>query len=143
MITAIGPSWGRLSCWRCWRCLADQQPDADERYRLRSDRIGDVGPGHLAVVGVDMRSAAFDLKAFSYALWGMALNNAGWMLVALLFVKRMNSAISKMNQKYDPAWVKLIMTGAAIGLFASLWSPALIKGGGSFLPESSLLFPCS
>ena len=36
------------------------------------------------VVGVDMRSAAFDLKAFSYALWGMALNNAGWMLVAAM-----------------------------------------------------------
>ena len=81
------------------------------------------------VIGVDMRSAAFDLKAFSYAIWGMALNNAGWMLVSLIFVKRMSSAISKMNQKYNPAWVKLIMTGAAIGLFASLWSPALIKGG--------------
>ena len=79
-----------------------------------------------------MRSAAFDLKAFSYAIWGMAMNNAGWMLVALIFVKRMNSAIKKMNQKYNPGWVKLIMTGAAIGLFASLWSPALIRGGGQF-----------
>ena len=85
------------------------------------------------VYGVEMRSAAFDLKAFSYAIWGMALNNAGWMLVALIFVRRMNSAIKKMNQKYNPAWVKLIMTGAAIGLFASLWSPALIKGGGEFV----------
>ena len=133
MINAIGPSLGPVVI-----LLALLAVLGGPTTWMRMNDIGaartELAMSALAtkVVGVDMRSAAFDLKAFSYALWGMALNNAGWMLVALLFVKRMNSAISKMNQKYDPAWVKLIMTGAAIGLFASLWSPALIKGGGQF-----------
>ena len=133
MITAIGPSLGPVVI-----LLALLAVLGGPTTWMRMNDIGaartELAMSALAtkVVGVDMRSAAFDLKAFSYALWGMVLNNAGWMLVALLFVKRMNSAISKMNQKYDPAWVKLIMTGAAIGLFASLWSPALIKGGGQF-----------
>ena len=85
------------------------------------------------VYGVELRSPAFDLNAFSYALWGMALNNAGWMVVALLLVKRMNHAIARLNQKYNPGWIKLLMTGAAIGLFAYLWSGNLLKGGGSLL----------
>lgn len=133
MITAIGPSLGPVVI-----LLALLAVLGGPTTWMRMNDIGaartELAMSALAtkVIGVDMRSAAFDLKAFSYALWGMALNNAGWMLVALLFVKRMNSAISKMNQKYDPAWVKLIMTGAAIGLFASLWSPALLKGGGQF-----------
>ncbi|HMM22878.1 MAG TPA: DUF5058 family protein [Selenomonadales bacterium] len=85
------------------------------------------------VYGVEIRSAGFDLKAFSYAIWGMALNNAGWMVVALLFVSRMNTAIKKMNEKYNPQWIKLFMAGAAIGLFAYLWSGTLISGGGNLV----------
>ena len=133
MITAIGPSLGLVVI-----LLALLAVLGGPTTWMRMNDIGaartELAMSALAtkVIGVDMRSAAFDLKAFSYAIWGMALNNAGWMLVSLIFVKRMSSAISKMNQKYNPAWVKLIMTGAAIGLFASLWSPALIRGGGQF-----------
>ena len=130
MITAIGPSLAPVVI-----LLALLAVLGGPTTWMRMNDIGaartELAMSALAtkVINVDMRSAAFDLKAFSYAIWGMALNNAGWMLVALIFVKRMNSAIGKMNQRYNPAWVKLIMTGAAIGLFASLWSPALIKGG--------------
>ena len=134
MITAIGPSLAPVVI-----LLALLAVLGGPTTWMRMNDIGaartELAMSALAtkVYGVEMRSAAFDLKAFSYAIWGMAMNNAGWMLVALIFVKRMNSAIKKMNQKYNPAWVKLIMTGAAIGLFASLWSPALINGGGEFV----------
>ena len=137
MITAIGPSLGPVVI-----LLALLAVLGGPTTWMRMNDIGaartELAMSALAtkVIGVDMRSAAFDLKAFSYAIWGMALNNAGWMLVSLIFVKRMSSAIRKMNQKYNPAWVKLIMTGAAIGLFASLWSPALIRGGGQFFAGS-------
>jgi hypothetical protein len=133
MITAIGPSLGPVVI-----LLALLAVLGGPTTWMRMNDIGaartELAMSALAtkVIGVEMRSPAFDLKAFSYAIWGMAMNNAGWMLVSLIFVKRMNSAISKMNQKYNPAWVKLIMTGAAIGLFASLWAPALIRGGGQF-----------
>ncbi|MHC1761223.1 MAG: DUF5058 family protein [Negativicutes bacterium] len=133
MITAIGPSLGPVVI-----LLALLAVLGGPTTWMRMNDIGaartELAISALAtkVAGVEMRSAAFDLKAFSYAIWGMALNNMGWMLVALIFVKRMNSAIKKMNEKYNPAWVKLIMTGAAIGLFASLWAPALLQGGGQF-----------
>ncbi len=131
MITAIGPSLGPVII-----LLALLAVLGGPTTWMRMNDIGaartELAMSALStkVIGVDMKSAAFDLKAFSYSIWGMAMNNAGWMLVALIFIKRMNKTIAKMNQKYNPAWVKLIMTGAAIGLFASLWAPALIRGGG-------------
>ncbi|HMM20660.1 MAG TPA: DUF5058 family protein [Selenomonadales bacterium] len=78
------------------------------------------------VIGVDPQSAAFNLKAFAYSLWGMALNNLGWMLVALLFTPKMTGMVSKLNQKYDPKWMKYLMAGATVGLFAFLLSGQLI-----------------
>lgn len=132
MITAIGPSLAPVVI-----LLALLAVLGGPTTWMRMNDIGaartELAMSALAakVAGVEIRSAAFDLRAFSYALWGMALNNAGWMIVALIFVKRMNGAISKMNQKYDPRWVKLFLTGAAIGLFAFLWSAPLLKGGGN------------
>ena len=134
MITAIGPSLGPVVI-----LLALLAVLGGPTTWMRMNDIGaartELAMSALATkaYGVEMRSAGFDLKAFSYAIWGMALNNAGWMVVALIFVKRMNSAIKKMNDKYDPRWVKLFMTGAAIGLFAYLWSGSLISGGGNLL----------
>lgn len=131
MITAIGPSLGPVVI-----LLALLAVLGGPTTWMRMNDIGaartELAMSALATkaYGVEMRSAAFDLKGFSYAIWGMALNNAGWMVVALIFVKRMNSSIKKMNEKYDPRWVKLFMTGAAIGLFAYLWSGSIIKGGG-------------
>ncbi|EGO63347.1 DUF5058 family protein [Acetonema longum] len=78
------------------------------------------------VIGVDPQSAAFNLKAYTYSLWGMALNNMGWMLVALLFTHKMSGMVTKLNQKYDPKWMKYLMTGATVGLFAFLLSGQLI-----------------
>ena len=78
------------------------------------------------VIGIDPQSAAFNLKAYTYSLWGMALNNMGWMLVALLFTHKMSGMVTKMNLKYDPKWIKYLMTGATVGLFAFLLSGQLV-----------------
>ncbi|EGO63362.1 DUF5058 family protein [Acetonema longum] len=132
MITAIGPSLAPVVI-----LLALLAVLGAPTTWMRMNDIGaartELAMSALAtkVYGVEIRSAGFDLKTFSYAIWGMALNNAGWMVVALIFVKRMNNAIKKMNEKYDPRWIKLLMTGAAIGLFAYLWSGSLIRGGGN------------
>ncbi|WP_371377297.1 DUF5058 family protein [Sporomusa aerivorans] len=79
------------------------------------------------VIGVDPQSAAFNLKAYTYSLWGMALNNMGWMLVALLFTPKMGGMVTKLNQRYDPKWIKYLMSGASVGLFAFLLSGQLIN----------------
>lgn len=105
-------------------------------------RLNDIGAARteLAIsalstklVGVELKPGALDLKAFSYATWGMALNNVGWIVIALIFVGRMNTAIKTINQKYDPRWINLLMVGASIGLFAYLLSTNLIKGGGNLV----------
>ena len=99
-------------------------------------RLNDVGAARTElamvtlsakVIGVDPQSAAFNLKAYTYSLWGMALNNVGWMLVALLFIHRMGTMVTKLNQKYDPKWIKYLMSGASIGLFAFLLSGQLVN----------------
>jgi hypothetical protein len=72
------------------------------------------------VAGVDIRSTAFGIKAFSYSLWGMALNNLGWLLFVLLFNNRMNQAIILMNKNTSEIMAKHVMTGALFGLMSYL-----------------------
>ncbi|KAK2230169.1 hypothetical protein XC54_11215 [Clostridioides difficile] len=72
--------------------------------------------------GVEVGSAAFGAEAFSYALWGMALNNLGWLLVVFILGHRMRGIVEKMNVKYNPTWVKKLLAGATVGLFAYLLS---------------------
>ena len=92
-------------------------------------RLCDVGAARteLGVValtsglaGVEVGSAQFGAQAFSYALWGMALNNFGWLFVVFILGHRMSKVVDQMNSKYDPAWIKKLMAGATIGLFGYL-----------------------
>jgi hypothetical protein len=81
------------------------------------------------IIGIDLRSAAYDIHAFSYSLWGMALNNLGWLLFTLLFTHKMSRGLQKLNEKCDPIWVKYLMAGAALGLFGYLLSGQVISKG--------------
>ncbi|MBJ8572423.1 DUF5058 family protein [Clostridioides difficile] len=72
--------------------------------------------------GVEVGSAAFGAEAFSYALWGMALNNLGWLFVVFILGHRMRGIVEKINMKYNPTWVKKLLAGATVGLFAYLLS---------------------
>lgn len=105
-------------------------------------RLSDVGAARteLAVVslasgilGVEPGTAAFGLEAFSYSIWGMALNNMGWLLVVLLTIHNMTGIVDKLYTKYNPKWIKLLMGGSIIGLFSYLVVsqvvPKVMKGG--------------
>ena len=98
-------------------------------------RLCDVGAARteLAVVslaaglaGTEVGSASFGSTAFSYSLWAMALNNLGWLVIVLLLTHRMSGIVVKMNTKFDPKWVKLLMGGATLGLFAYLLTNQLV-----------------
>lgn len=78
------------------------------------------------VIGIDPQSADFNIRGFSYALWGMALNNFGWMFFTLILTHKMGDFVTKLNAKYDPLWIKYLISGATIGLFAFLLSPRLV-----------------
>jgi len=79
------------------------------------------------VVGMTPQSADFNLTGYAYALWGMALNNMGWMIVTLVLTPSMTKYVSKLNTKYNPAWIKYLLSGATVGLFAFLLSNALVQ----------------
>lgn len=98
-------------------------------------RLNDVGAARTelavislagGVVGLDPQSADFGIKGFVYALWGMALNNFGWIFVTLLLTPGMSKYVAKLNVKYNPAWVKLLLAGATVGLFAYLTTRQLV-----------------
>lgn len=98
-------------------------------------RLCDVGAARteLAVVslaaglaGTEMGSTTFGSTAFSYSLWAMALNNLGWLVIVLLLTHRMSGIVTRMNEKFDPRWVKLLMGGATLGLFAYLLTNQLV-----------------
>jgi hypothetical protein len=92
-------------------------------------RLNDIGAARTELAmstlaakvgGIDLRSPTFDLKGFSYAMWGMALNNFGFIAVALLLTHRMGGAVKRMSEKTDARWIKYLVAGAATGLFAYL-----------------------
>ncbi len=97
-------------------------------------RLCDVGAARteLGVVslmadlaGAEVGAESFGLEAFSYSLWGMALNNFGWLILVFLLVHRMNRVVVWMDTKYDPKWIKTLMGAATMGMFGYLLSNQL------------------
>lgn len=102
-------------------------------------RLCDIGaaPTELSMVtlssgllGVSPTSSGFGIEAFTYSMWGMALNDLGWLIVALFLTHRMSGAVKGLYSKYDPKWIKFLMFGATIGLFSYLLSNQVIAKQG-------------
>ena len=113
-------------------------------------RLSDVGAARteLGVVslmanitGAEVGGDSFGLTEFIHALWGMALNNAGWLIIVFFLVHRMDKMTTWMSNKYDPKWIKTLMGAATMALFAYLlgnqiytfdfkgtWLPAVLAG---------------
>ena len=79
------------------------------------------------VIGITPQASDFNLIGYAYALWGMALNNMGWLIVALLLTPSMTKYVSKLHTKYNPTWIKYLLSGATVGLFAYLLSNVLVQ----------------
>lgn len=78
------------------------------------------------LIGVKPNSPEFDLRAYSYAMWGMALNNLGWMTVALLLTHKMSGIVSALGKKYNEKRIAYCTVGASIGLFGYLLANQLV-----------------
>ncbi len=99
-------------------------------------RLCDVGAARteLGVVslmanltGAEVGSESFGLQSFAYSLWGMALNNFGWLAIVFFLVHRMDKVVVWMDKKYDPKWIKVLMGAATMSMFAYLLSNQLYK----------------
>ena len=74
------------------------------------------------------------MKAFTYALWAIALNGFGWLIVVFLLNHRMNRIVTRLNKRYDRKWIAAMMAGANLGLFAYLLSGQLVgKASSNYL----------
>lgn len=79
------------------------------------------------ILGIEPGTAAFNIDAFIYSIWGMALNNLGWLLISLISIHKMTGIVDKLYTKYNPKWIKLLMAGTMLGLFAYLVSSAVVS----------------
>ncbi len=76
--------------------------------------------------GVETLGSNIGLPAWSCALWACALNGAGWMLVVFFLNHRMERISSTLYQRYDPKWIKVLMSTAVTSLFCYLLGNQLI-----------------
>jgi len=84
--------------------------------------------------GVDANSIDMGMKAFTYALWAIALNGFGWLVVVFLLNHRMTHIVTRLNETYDQKWITAMMSGANLGLFAYLLSGQLVgKASSNYL----------
>ncbi len=121
LITALGPSLGPiiilvsliavLGAPTTWMRLNDI---GAARTELAMSAMA------VKVSGMDLRSPTLDPTGYSYALWGMALNNFGFIIVAVLLTHRMGGVMKRIGEKTDATWIKYLVAGAATGLFAYL-----------------------
>jgi len=127
MITALGPSLAPIIILVTLIALLGA-PTAWMRLNDIGAARTELAMANLAagVYGVNLRSPAFDVKGFSYCLWGMALNNLGFIALAMLFTHRMGGMLDKLNAKADPRWIKYMLGGLAIALFSFLLTTNLI-----------------
>ena len=99
----------------------------------------------LAVISIaadyaGAETSALGVKAFTYALWAIALNGFGWLFVVFALNHRMDRIVTGLNSRYDPKWITAMLAGSNLGLFAYLltnqlvgkpgvkWAAALISG---------------
>lgn len=85
----------------------------------------------LAVISIAANYAGAEMsflgvKAFTYALWAIALNGFGWLFVVFTLNHRMDRVVGSLNRRYDPKWISAMLAGANLGLFAYLLTGQLV-----------------
>lgn len=99
-------------------------------------RLNDVGSAQTELamlsliskaMGFDPHMATKDIEVFALCLWGMALNNVGWMVVTLALTSRMGSMVKTLHEQYNPGWIKCLMGASALGIFSYLTSAQVVN----------------
>ena len=81
------------------------------------------------MAGSSLEAGKLTMLGFVFALWGMALNNSGWIVIGGYGAPSLNKAVEYLRDNFNAAWVKLFMAAAALGLFSTLLGNAIIKKG--------------
>ena len=130
MITAIGPAFSPVIV-----LIALMAVLGGPTAWMRMNDIGaartELAMSTIAtgMAGSTLEAGKLSLLGFVFALWGMALNNSGWIVIGGYSAPQLGKAVNYMKEKFDQVWVKLVMAAAALGLFGTLLSNALISKG--------------
>jgi hypothetical protein len=75
--------------------------------------------------GQELGAEGFNLMGLATAQWTMAINGVGFMIVAILFTRKLEGLRVKMGGG-DSKWLVILSIAATLGLFAYLLTPHLI-----------------
>ncbi len=130
MITAIGPAFSPVIV-----LIALMAVLGGPTAWMRMNDIGaartELAMSTIAtgMVGSSLQAGKMTLLGFIFALWGMALNNAGWIVFGGYSAPYLKNGVDFMKRKFNALWVKLLMAAAALGLFSTLLGNAVIAKG--------------
>ncbi len=127
MITAIGPSFSPVIILLSLIAIIGAPTTWMRMNDIGAART-ELAIANLAagLIGGELKPGSFSIEIFTVALWAMALNNVGWMVVSFLCTHRMAKALNYLNRKYNPIWIKLMMSSAMLGLFAFLTAGQIV-----------------
>jgi len=132
MITAVGPSFAPVIA-----LMALMVSLGGPTAWMRMNDIG-AARTELAMAAIATGQAGSSLKAgsmtllgFVFALWGMALNNSGWIICGGYTAPYLKNGVDFMKKTFDAEWVKIMMAAAAMGLFSTLLGDSIISAKGA------------
>lgn len=79
-----------------------------------------------SVAGVEVMDANIGIRAWTYGIRAGVLNSAGWLIVVFLLNHKMEHMVHRMYSRFSEKWIKELLGGAALALFAYLLSNQLI-----------------
>lgn len=72
------------------------------------------------LAGTSLDAAKMTAMGFIFCLWGMALNNSGWIVIGGYGAPSLTKAVEYLKNNCDAAWMKVLMTACSLGLFGTL-----------------------
>ena len=75
-----------------------------------------------SVAGVEVMDANIGIRAWTYGIWAGVLNSAGWLIVVFLLNYKMEHMVHRMYSRFSEKWIKELLGGAALALFASAFA---------------------
>ncbi len=79
------------------------------------------------IAGVEIMNENIGIKAWTYGMWAGILNSTGWLVFVFLFNHKMEGMVNGLYSRYDPKWIKSLLAGATLGLFAYLLGNNLVN----------------
>lgn len=96
-----------------------------------------------SLAGVTVMDTNIGIKAWTYGIWAGVLNSAGWLIFVFFFNHKMENMVNMMYSRYDKRWIKALLGGATLALFAYLLSSQLVGKSTANYAAAAISGTCS